>query len=503
MNNKKKSKHYDIFISWSGNRSKAEAKALQWLLEEIFPGHNAFMSENDMRTGDYWDSIITSNIKKAKFILAILTPENIIKPWINFESGMACAISRSKPKLGTILAGSFIRNSSYLSIDKSPFQKLQHADLSKQIDINNLIKTIAERIDGNLLEIVEITDDQWTKYNKMRQQELKLASKDLMHDELPPLLKSLYEFSLGKGMEENGSEAVLSKILRRNRDVFLKEINELNEDGRWYALPIIYEQFSQSLELAGVYRCALEVAKICKTAAERADDNRIYKIMIRDMAWLYICLLKYDKADAILKDLETQFDKLDAEQRFFWFRYKGIINMYHNHDFKKAEKCFLNAEKMLEQISDENNRSDLSARIKQNFGKLALLNNQNTTAVDLFNCALSEFTKLNKFQYIAIASDKLAEALIEQYPENKDIYSLKEAQKLLDSALINSELSGWEEGIPRIYSTLGKLRKVLQDDEGAYNAFVESARLYTNLELEQKSSEANKYAMELKRNQKA
>lgn len=82
----------DVFISWSGERSRIVAKSLRTWLSDIIQVLTPWMSSEDIRGGARWGMEVTKRLEKAKFGIICLTRENIEAPWIHFEAG---AIAKS------------------------------------------------------------------------------------------------------------------------------------------------------------------------------------------------------------------------------------------------------------------------------------------------------------------------------------------------------------------------------------------------------------------------
>jgi hypothetical protein len=77
----------DIFISWSGDRSRAVAKLLHQWLPIIINAANPFLSIADIDKGARWSSEIAGQLEKARAGVICLTPMNIDSQWILFEAG--------------------------------------------------------------------------------------------------------------------------------------------------------------------------------------------------------------------------------------------------------------------------------------------------------------------------------------------------------------------------------------------------------------------------------
>ncbi len=83
----------NVFISWSGNRSKEIAAKLREWLSSVLQSPSYFMSENDIRAGESWFDEITENLQGSNFGILCLTPENVNADWVLFEAG---ALSKAK-----------------------------------------------------------------------------------------------------------------------------------------------------------------------------------------------------------------------------------------------------------------------------------------------------------------------------------------------------------------------------------------------------------------------
>ena len=85
----------NIFISWSGERSKNIAIALREWLPNVIQAIQPWMSDSDIDKGARWSSDIASKLEESVMGIICLTPENLEAPWILFEAG---AISRTVGK---------------------------------------------------------------------------------------------------------------------------------------------------------------------------------------------------------------------------------------------------------------------------------------------------------------------------------------------------------------------------------------------------------------------
>ncbi len=76
-----------IFISWSGDRSKALAAALKDWLPTVLQYVQPWMSSSDINSGERWSSVIATQLQETNFGILCVTKENLEAPWLLFEAG--------------------------------------------------------------------------------------------------------------------------------------------------------------------------------------------------------------------------------------------------------------------------------------------------------------------------------------------------------------------------------------------------------------------------------
>lgn len=81
-----------VFISWSGERSRAIAEALRTWLPRVIQSVRPWMSQEDISAGSRWLAEVSSVLDTAQVGLLCVTPENQHNPWLVFEAG---ALSKS------------------------------------------------------------------------------------------------------------------------------------------------------------------------------------------------------------------------------------------------------------------------------------------------------------------------------------------------------------------------------------------------------------------------
>lgn len=77
----------DVFISWSGARSKALAQALSELLPDAIQNLKPWMSDRDISAGSRWAEELNKKLANTNFGVLCLTAQNVGAPWLLFEAG--------------------------------------------------------------------------------------------------------------------------------------------------------------------------------------------------------------------------------------------------------------------------------------------------------------------------------------------------------------------------------------------------------------------------------
>ncbi len=76
-----------IFISWSGDRSKALAQAVYDWLPLVLHYTEPWMSDADIEAGERWGQAVAKELEACNYGVICLTRENLSSPWVLFETG--------------------------------------------------------------------------------------------------------------------------------------------------------------------------------------------------------------------------------------------------------------------------------------------------------------------------------------------------------------------------------------------------------------------------------
>lgn len=76
-----------VFISWSGDRSRRIAEALREWLPMVIQSVKPWMSDADISAGSRWLTEVSTVLNTATVGIICVTPENQHNPWLLFEAG--------------------------------------------------------------------------------------------------------------------------------------------------------------------------------------------------------------------------------------------------------------------------------------------------------------------------------------------------------------------------------------------------------------------------------
>ena len=156
-------RQHNVFISWSGLRSKAVAEALREWLPTVIQTAKPFMSETDIDKGSRGLDEVVRALEGIKVGIVCLTPENLDERWILYEAGALSKTIDDKTRLCTYLLGNL--QPQHI---RQPLGMFQHTRAS-QVYTKKLVHTINSSISDDPVSeshLDKIFDKLWPELQK-------------------------------------------------------------------------------------------------------------------------------------------------------------------------------------------------------------------------------------------------------------------------------------------------------------------------------------------------
>ena len=126
----------NIFLSWSGERSRLVAEAFQQCLPLIFDRLDIYLSTS-MNKGIRWNVALNQALDKADFAILCVTKENYSAPWLIYEAGVLSKTAGADKVAPFLLDADFPKF-------HGPITEFQQCTVFEREDLRKLIFTVSE-----------------------------------------------------------------------------------------------------------------------------------------------------------------------------------------------------------------------------------------------------------------------------------------------------------------------------------------------------------------------
>lgn len=150
-----------VFLSWSGDRSKAVAELLNSWLCCVIQAARPWISTRDIDRGALWFSEINEQLQDTSVGIICLTQENKNKPWILFEAG---ALTKG---LSTSRVCTFLIDLESQDVE-NPLAQFNHT-LPTKDSMHNLVRTLNGALGSNGLTsgvLDRVFETYWPQFDK-------------------------------------------------------------------------------------------------------------------------------------------------------------------------------------------------------------------------------------------------------------------------------------------------------------------------------------------------
>lgn len=86
----------DVFVSWSGEKSKALAAALAHWVPNIVQAVTPWLSVDSVTSGVRWTPELTRKLEATNFGILAITPSSVNEPWLVYEAGALTKMADAK-----------------------------------------------------------------------------------------------------------------------------------------------------------------------------------------------------------------------------------------------------------------------------------------------------------------------------------------------------------------------------------------------------------------------
>lgn len=124
-----------VFLSWSGEASRAFAEVLQGWLPTALPPVMPWMS-TDITKGVRQDAEIAQNLEETSYCIVCVTPGVQHAPWVNYEAG---AISKF---VDTSYVSPLLLGVSVADLADLPLARFQCTEVQEKDDVTRLLRSI-------------------------------------------------------------------------------------------------------------------------------------------------------------------------------------------------------------------------------------------------------------------------------------------------------------------------------------------------------------------------
>lgn len=218
-----------VFLSWSGETSKAAATALHVWLPTVIQTVRPYMSAESIDKGERWSVDISKQLEETHFGIICITPSNIEAPWVLFEAG-ALSKSMEKARVSPLLFGvgpTDFTGSPLLQFQLTLFKKEDFAKLLQSINaaapdneklspevLNKSFERAWDELESEIARINFSSDKSVAKAKKAEPSSGKLES---VLDELLTIARS--QMKVLRSPEDVLPPAYLVEIMERARIV--------------------------------------------------------------------------------------------------------------------------------------------------------------------------------------------------------------------------------------------------------------------------------------------
>ncbi|MDT5156014.1 MAG: hypothetical protein QOH51_371 [Acidobacteriota bacterium] len=212
----------NVFLSWSGERSRRVAEVLRDWLPTVIQAIKPWMSGTDINKGGRWITELASQLEQTQIGLICLTPDNLTKPWILFEAG---ALSKTQPNTYVC---TFLIDLEPSDLE-GPLAQFQ-TTIFDEGDIRRLLETINQALSDDALDkstFDKVFDRAWPDLEKQLNEIPNISSTPRNERTMKEMVREVLEIMRAEARESESRDSDFYK----SRDAFMTLMIKLFQAG--------------------------------------------------------------------------------------------------------------------------------------------------------------------------------------------------------------------------------------------------------------------------------
>lgn len=274
----------DVFISWSGQRSKIFASLFHDFIERLLHPIKPWMSSKDIEKGKKWGIEIGDKLSHNQFGIICVTPENQNSPWLMFEAG-AISKTLSESRVFPVLIGMEAKDL------VSPLNQYQ-ATIVNRDEIYQLLKALNNQMselkvkEGILKEEFEL---KWEPFNKNLQSQLNEFQFKSSSEIFPQILKALSSNGIPSpetgntvhfkhGFESHAVYESAFRNVKRRLFIFGRKNRKVFDKEHWW----FFQQLNEKISVGLDFRCLFLDPDSPSEVLSEAHQDHDFKIQLEE-----------------------------------------------------------------------------------------------------------------------------------------------------------------------------------------------------------------------------
>lgn len=244
-----------IFISWSGELSKALAESVRDWIPKVLQTVKPYFTPDDIEKGSRWAKEISGELAASQLGIICLTQENQHNPWILFEAG-ALSKNLEESKVCPIL---FNFDTTEL---KGPLASFQATKFTKE-DIKKLLESINNSCNESKLEekSLDETFEMWWPQLEDKVKNILAQAKNTTKVQKRPdrdILEEILELTRSNAKlvlsDQRGASAItIEELVTRFRTIKEKVATGQNMEADFIMLESAINRLCKEMNLEDVY----------------------------------------------------------------------------------------------------------------------------------------------------------------------------------------------------------------------------------------------------------